>query len=376
MIEYVEVRSAASREMIGIVDTASSIIWHRKYYGVGNFEIYAPCTAENVRILIPGNYVTRYGCNEIGIIEAVNPTYSPHDGRMIVAEGRFAKSILDRRIIYDLSGYSVNPTILRGSVEDAARTLVTQNAISCTFDTGRNIPILVLGNRAGLSQKIVDETGAAAQKQVTHDNLLKYTDSLLEEYEMGAYCVLNDSLKLAYTVFAGNDRSIGNSDGNEPVIFSQDFDNLLSSEYVYNESALKNTALIGGEGEGIQRFTSILKSASVTGLARREIFVDASAQSKTYEDDSGIEQTLTDAEYDMQLKTLGKQELAKYTITETFDGTIDLTNGSFRYGTNFFLGDVVTVQDNEIGLYINPRILEITEVQDESGYQISAKYGK
>ena len=376
MIEYVEIRSAASREMIGIVDTANSIIWHRKYYGVGDFEIYAPCTAENVSILTVGNYVTRYDCKEIGIIETVNPTYSPNDGRMIVAKGRFAKSILDRRIIYNLSGYSVSPAILRGNVEDAARALVTQNAISCTFDTGRNIPVLMLGGKAGLTQKIIDETGAAAQKQVTHNNLLQYTDSLLEEYGMSAYCVLNDSLKLAYTIFAGADRSVGNSAGNEPVIFSQDFDNLLSSEYVYNESALKNTALIGGEGEGIERFTSILKNASVTGLARREIFVDASAQSKTYKDDSGTEQTLTDAEYDVQLKALGNQELAKYAITETFNGAIDLTNGSFRYGTDFFLGDVVTVQDIEIGLYINPRILEITEVQDEKGYQINAKYGK
>ena len=57
-------------------------------------------------------------------------------------------------------------------------------------------------------------------------------------------------------------------------------------------------------------------------------------------------------------------------------GDIDLTNGSFAYGIDFGLGDIVTVQDVEIGLYINPRILEITEVQDEEGYQISAKYGK
>ena len=376
MLEYLEIRSAASREMIGIVDTANSIIWHRQYYGVGDFEIYAPCTAENVNMLLPGNYVTRYDCKEIGIIEAVNPTYSPQDGRMIVAKGRFAKSILDRRIIYNLSGYSVSPTILRGTVEDAARTLVSQNAISCAFDTGRNIPILVLGNKAGLTQKIVDETGAAAQKQVTHDNLLQYTDSLLEEYERGAYCVLDDSLNLAYTVFAGADRSIGNSAGNEPVIFSQDFDNLLSSEYAYDETELKNTAIIGGEGEGTARFTSILKSASITGLARREIFVNASSHSKTYKDESGNEQTFTDAEYDAQLKTLGRQDIAEYAITETFDGEIDLTNGSFRYGRDFFLGDVVTIQDVEIGLYINPRILEITEVQDENGYQINATYGK
>lgn len=44
MIEYVEVRSASTREIIGIIDNSKSIIWHDVYYGVGDFEIYAPCT--------------------------------------------------------------------------------------------------------------------------------------------------------------------------------------------------------------------------------------------------------------------------------------------------------------------------------------------
>ena len=376
MIEYVEVRSANTREIIGIVDTANSIIWRRDYYGVGDFEIYAPCTHENVDLLVDGNYVTRYNNPEVGIIEHINVTYSPNDGRMIVAKGRFAKSILDRRIIYKLSGYSVSPTILRGNVEDAVRSLVSQNAINCAFDSGRNIQQLVLGTDSGLTQVIVDESGAAARKQVTHDNLLTYSDSLLEEYGMGAYCVLNDSLKLAYTVFAGVDHSVDNTAGNEPVIFSQDFDNLLSSEYVYDVSGLKNTALIGGVGEGEARFHSILKSSSVTGLERREIFVNASNHSKTYKDDSGTDQTFTDVEYDVQLKTLGRQDVANRLIVQTFDGEIDLTNSSFVYGKDFSLGDIVTIQDVEIGLYINPRIIEITEVQDENGYQVNAKYGK
>ena len=114
----------------------------------------------------------------------------------------------------------------------------------------------------------------------------------------------------------------------------------------------------------------------MTGLDRREIFVDASSHSKTYKDDSDVDQTFTDDEYNEQLITLGRQNVAKQSISETFDGDIDLTNGSFAYGIDFGLGDIVTVQDVEIGLYINPRILEITEVQDEEGYQISAKYGK
>ena len=375
-IQYIEIRSASDRELIGIIDDAKSIIWHDVYYGVGDFEVYAPCTPESVSLLIVGNYVTRYGDDNIGIIEKVNITYSAQDGRMIIASGRFAKSLLDRRIIYTLSGHSVNPTILRGNVEDAARKLVAQNAINCAFDSERNIAELALGDSAGLSRIIVDSLGTAAEKQVTHDNLLIYSDSLLEEYEYGAKCVLNDALKLAYTVYSGVDRSLDNSDENQPVIFSQDFDNMLSSEYLYDETVLKNTVLVGGEGEGEERFHSVVKNSTLIGAARREVFVDASSNSRTYKDENGDEQTLTDAEYNAQLETVGLQAISGLAITETFDGEVDLMSGSFRYRDDFSLGDIVTIQDLEIGLYINARILEVTEVEDDSGYMISIVYGK
>lgn len=377
MIEYVEIRSAATRELIGIVDTAASVIWHTQYFGTGDFEVYAPCTAENSSILVKGNYVTRPDDRNVGLIERVETTFNANDGRMIVATGRFAKSILDRRIIYRRSGYSVSATVIKGSVEYAARKLVNENAIACAFDSGRNMSELVLGIGAGTAQTIIDETGAAANKQVTHDNLLTYTDEFLAEYNLGAYCALTDSGKLAYTVFEGKDRSFDNTQGREPVVFSQDFDNLVSSEYIYDEKELKNTALIGGEGEGTARFHSIVKNAAITGSARREIFVDASSNSKKYKDEQDVEQTFTDAEYDQTLKTLGRQNLAKLSVVETFTGEIDLVNSSFKYGedADFFLGDIITIQDTEIDLYINARIREVTEVQDMNGYRITAVYG-
>lgn len=375
MIEYVEIRLSSNREMIGIIDTAKSVIWHTAYYGVGDFEIYAPVTPQTVPLLAIGNYVTRPDARDVGIIENISITYNAQDGRMIAASGRFAKSLLDRRVIYKISGTSVSPAILRGNVEDAARKLVTDNAISCTFDTGRNIGELVLGTRAGIAKTIKDESGAAAEKQVTYKGLLEYTDALLQEYELGAYCGLDSAGKLAYTVYSGLDRSVGNADGREPVIFSQEFDNLVSSAYAFDVSTFKNAALIGGEGEGTARICAIMKDSAVTGAARREIFVDASSTSKTYQDESGTEQTMTDAEYILQLKTLGTQTVAGLSVIETFNGGLDLLNGSFRFGRDFGIGDLVTVEDNGIGLYVNARILEATEVQDQNGYNVTVIYG-
>ena len=374
MIEYVEIRAAASREIIGIIDTAKSIIWRSCYYEAGDFEIYVPCNAATVNLLVAGNYVTRPNDHNVGIIEKIEITFNEFDGRMIIATGRMAKSILDRRIIYRLTDNSVSPTILSGNVEHAARAVVYNNAIDCEFDSDRNIDALVLGAHSGNTKIIVDANGDPATKQVTYNNLLSWTDEFLREYEIGAYIGLNDSLKLQYLCFEGVDRSVDNTDGNDPVIFSQDLDNLLSSDYIYSEEKYKNMALIGGEGEGTARFCSVL-IPSLTGIERREMFINASTSSKTYKDDQGDEQTLTDEEYNTQLQSIGAQDLAGAQITQSFDGTINVNNGVYKYKENFNLGDLVTVQDNEIGLYINTRIIEVIETQDENGYNITANYG-
>lgn len=375
MIDLVEIRDA-DRVTIGVIDAASSIIWHSVYNGVGDFEIYCKASDPNVVLLQIGNYVTRPNNDEVGIIEHINVTFNYSDGYMITATGRFAKSLLDRRLIYTLSGKTNTPTIIRGNVEIAMRQLVKDNAIDCSFDSRRNIPILGLAALQGLTPIIVDENGNAARKQVSYKNLLDYTEKVLREYGLAAKIILNNSnKKLLYQVYQGTDRSSGNTEGNEAIIFSLDYDNLVSSEYDYSEESLKNSALIGGEGEGLERFYTLL-TKDKSALELREIFVDASSINKTYTDDNDEEQEYTDAEYREMLNQQGMQALDEHLVTETFSGEINATHGAWQYERDYQLGDIVTVQDNLIGIYINVRITEVTEVQDENGYSVNVVFGE
>ena len=371
MIEYVEIRGSDT-EIIGIIDVARSIIWRSVYCGVGDFEIYAQATPEVIDLLRVGRYVTRPDNAEVGVIENTNIATSEQDGTMIIASGRFVKSMLDRRIIYNLSGSSNAAPILSGNVENAVRVVVANNAIACPFDNKRNIPLLALGDLANIPSIIVDNDGNAAQKQVSYENLLTYTDGVLEEYGLAATCKLSGG-KFQYVIFQGIDRSVDNTNGNIPIIFSKEFDNLTTSEYSYNTTTEKNVALIGGEGEGIERFYSLV-SGSEAGLQRREIFIDASSISKKYKDASNAEKTYTDAEYKAMLDAKGKQDISPLVATESFNGTIDATNGNFIYGRDFALGDIVTVQDNYLGIYANVRVREATEVQDANGYTVELNY--
>lgn len=373
MIEYVEIRNA-SRELVGIVDTAKSIIWKAEYYGAGSFEIYAPATAQYINLLQVGNYVTRINDDNVGVIEGINNTYNAQDGRMIIASGRFAKSLLDRRLIYNLSGNSLSPIVSSGLAEVAVRRIVDANIIS-SAQTARNISFIKLGTLQNITKQIVDENGDATQKQTSFDNLLTYTDELLKEFELGAYMSLNrDTLNLEYNVYDGADRSASNAAGNVPIIFSQDFDNLLSSSYDYQTAALKNTALIGGEGEGTDRFCTMI-GVNATGLNRREVWIDAGGQSRKYKDNNDAEKTYTNAEYTALLQSHGRQQLATLQTVETFDGEIDMTNSGLVYGTSYWVGDIVTIQDVDLGIFKNARIVAVAEVQDENGYSIDISYG-
>lgn len=373
MIDFLEIRDS-TRKLVGVIDNAKSIIWAAEYYGAGEFEIYAPFTVNTKAILQVGYYVTRRDDPNAGIIEAIDYTNSLQDGQMIIAAGRFAKSVLDRRIIYNLTGNANAPTRLTGNVAAAAQTVV-QNHAGSGASAARNMGI-VLGSTGGIIKTITTAEGNPTSRQTSYGNLLEFTDGLLQEYQCGAYISINSSLQLEYICFEGKDRSKGNTAGNTPLTFSQDFDNLVSTEYTLNTATEKNAALVGGEGEGMERFCVEISDSSLTPWERRETFIDASSQSRQYTDGGGNEQTYTAAEYAEMLTAQGRAELSQMTAEETFTGELNFVYSPYQYGIDkdFWLGDIITIQDNALGLYMGVRIIKATEVQDDNGYSITVEY--
>lgn len=374
-IDYIYILDA-QRVPLGIIDTAESIIWERLYYGAGAVEVYTAATENALAWLQVGHYIHRGDIGETAVIEAVKISYTADGGVMINASGRNIKSILDRRLIVQfVTANSITPTVISGNLEAAVRGLVYDHIIDAA-QSFRNVDFIRLGALANLPDVIVGENGQPSKKQTSYANLLTYTDGLLETYHIGAKMTLDPySGYMYYSIFKGADRSRGNADGNDPIIFSQEYDNLLASAYEYSERNLKNNAIIGGAGEGSQRYFETTDTGVVAGVDRREVFVDASSQSRTYES-GGVEHQYTDADYSEMLITAGLQKLkTDYKKAESFSGEVDLATTPYQLYDDVDLGDVVTVEDTQIGIYINPRIVQTTEVQDDSGYSAKVTFG-
>lgn len=368
MIDYVEIRNT-SLELLGLIDTAKSIIWETQYFGVGDFEIYTAATQQAVEVLQVGNYVTRVDAEGVGIIEAVKIEFTAQDGRMITASGRLAKSILDRRLISWVSGNGSEPTNFSGNVEERARGLVRNNAIDCYKDKARTVPytqrnmsILQLGTLKGLP-------AVTELRQAFNENLLTYTDEFLQQYNYGAK-VIRSGNKLSYEVYSGKDCSIGNAQGNQPVIFSEDFDNLTGSVYIYDDTAGKSFALVSGEENADKSRFYVECNESLSGLARRETLIDAgSVKKEVYAETfigDGVWLTVIDKEgNEIPVKLTGTTvfKLREHAATEIVDVKVDGYAVTYKFD---LAAQTITLKDApEEGLEIVVQYVDVEEYKQQ-----------
>lgn len=335
--------------LLAIVDTASSIIWANRFRQCGDFEIYIPASAALLELLTIDRLVGRTDDEMLGIIERVEIQTDEESGDFMIVTGRCARSILDRRIVW-------NQTIFSGTVENGLRKLVTDAYISPT-DANRKYELLRLADAHGYTER--------ARMQDTGTNLLEAIEERCAAYNYGFKITL-DAGMLVLDFYKGNDRST-DQDALPRLIFSEDFDNLTASLFVRDKTGYKTVALIAGEGEGTARKkATVSRSTDVSGLARREMYIDA-------RDISTNEGEVSDAEYTEMLAARGTSELQSAAVVESMEGTVE-AGQMHKYKVDYFLGDTVTVI-NKYGITANSRVLEVVETWDENGYTCTPTFG-
>lgn len=405
--------------IIHIVDEFRSAIWMKRYYEIGDCELYVPATEDNLKIYRKNYFLARPDDDMVCVIKKIEIDTDPENGNYLIVTGYDTRCYADQRIIW---GTAAN----NGRQEEFLRKLVSDSMIKPS-DANRRIKkangqsLLALGTLAGFK--------AASTEQVSYQAVGEKIRETCRTNEWGWRNKRGDGV-LLFEIYAGKDKT-------GSVKFSATFDNLDANAYTDDITNLGNVALIGGEGEGSNRALETYGSSA--SIYRSEKFVDASNITKqvkyetlkqdfpggaivmqggycyrvptlriavineehadwlltmidgaslvtidgaVYVEASNVviasvpntnpkntdTCTLTDVIYKTYLISKGAEELSQYGEVVTFDGSIvpDIT---FQYKRDYDLGDIVSVE-NEFGIRADARIVEMMESEDETGYHI------
>lgn len=248
-------------ERIGIVDSYTSLIWANRYNDDGDCELYVEANTNTLNLLRKGYYLVRDDDDMVCRIKKIELTTDIENGNYLTITGYDVKDVLGQRIIW--SQMNVD-----GNVEDYIRELIMNSLVNPTLsarqirnDSGK--ANFFLGDKQNFTEVI--------SEQVTYKSLREKIQELCKKYGWG-YKVITDIGNFYFLLYKGTDRS-------DSVIFSPQFENLISTKYEEDSSNLANVALVGGEGEGSERARNV--SGYAEGLNRNEIFVDAKDISRT-----------------------------------------------------------------------------------------------
>ena len=357
--------------LVDIIETYESMIWTHRYWEAGDFELYLPATEKSMNMYTDAAKKNYYILRDeddlpatqksVMIISKVVSETDVEGGNHLSITGKSLKSLLSKRIVKD--NY-----VLAGEIESEIRRIVLENAIE-PEDSARAIPYLELGDVAGLTDYInASAEGSQLDSAITNLCKLKRIGWDIV-YDM-------EAKRFKFILYRGVDRSYAQSkligERKPYVIFSDEFENLLTTKYTVDVTTYKNLAYVKGQvreyDEDKKDYVTtdltqtVLPENAVTdtipsGLDRREMFVDGSSSSQNAATYQGL--------YMSALREKGKTELDKYKSTTDITGKV-IPSYTFEINKDYFLGDLVTVQ-NSYGQSFDARVTEVVYTEQTSG---------
>lgn len=355
--------------------------YERCFRDIGEFTINAVLDEENIYLLDKTKqYYALFDSKYLGMIENVGKDSDSEYDKTITIKGRMANVLFTKRVINGTLNFS-------GNSSEYINELVTQNLVK-ESDKERYVNIDIQYK----DKQYLFEHSSNINKQITGGYLWDEMQKMLEQDSNGIEFVpVTTTPKIsswALTIIAGKDRTKGNSQGYEPVIFSQSLSNIERTTYNINSKGYTNYAYVAGEGEGSERkwiVQRINKNAgrenvsgyipNIDGWNRAELWVDArDLQSK---DENG--NAVSDADYEQLLIQRANQKAVENNLEESYEAT--LTEGApirYKLGKDYNLGDFVTIIDDELGISVNAQVIKVT-ISEQNGriiVDITFAYGK
>ena len=281
-----------------------------------------------------------------------------YNGKQITVTGKDCKALLETRVaIPDNTGYTGYSSV-SGTTAYCIEQYLNQNCINPT-DTNRKLPLVFEGGATGLLSD-----SYMARFEYLSDIVTAMCENADIGYDIRGY-IASSGFKF-YTL-KGVDRSF-DQDVNPRVIFSSSWQNILSQSF---EHGVENvfTAVYGTDNGNysklVERNPDYPQQALdmsnpsdiakiVKGIARRECNVTV-----------GISNS------DSWFEKYALNEVKDNIETESFDIAVPFSN----YGTDYSLGDIVTIKDDFLNNRFNRVITEVTKSYSQGQRSISLVLG-
>lgn len=329
--------------LLGIIDDYDTIIFHRKFYSVGEFELHVNVNQRYIKLLEKENLILLDNqFNKVGIILHKEINLNEDGLEILTVKGYTLKGLLSRRIIEPkTNGYDRQ----EGNQERIMKQFVKNN----TIDTSPNRVI----KQIEIAEN--KELGKNDKWRSRYENLAIKLEEIGKYSKLGWDLILNlERQKFIFDVYQGRNLTSTQSI-NSPVIFSVDYENIKGHSYVDSNLNYKNVIYAAGNGEEDNRL--IQQVGNSKGIERVEHFEDVS---QAHDID--------------ELKEDGKRVLEQFNTVNNFESEV-IDFGSFKLGRDYDLGDYVTIQHKKWNLIKNAQIVEIIETINIDGYNIDLIFG-
>lgn len=360
-----EVFDKYTRIRVGLIKTYNYVTYSDGLRSYGSFEIIIPTTEVSLPYLTEGNYIW-FEDKIVGIIKG----YKDDD------EEDIAQVTIYGYLINFLMTYRSNLLTYKEyeKVGNVARNMFDSLFIN-PEDEKRTIGFL--GLDVDTHDTIVFPNKSTYQN--TGDNFFEYISDIFEPIGLGMEIlpVFETTLQgskiseMNFKVITPNDRSIGNNESNDPVVFSFDLNNLLRLEYEEDCRQYKNISIVASEGEGEERKVIEVGDTESQGIDRIELYVDA----RDLQTDSDPEQPLTDEELEELMEERGNEKLSECVKLNTFDASINTQDTPYIYGRDFYKGDYVSVIDKRLNKQFKIQITGITKTISNGVEHLDITFG-
>lgn len=331
-------------DLQGEIDNYLSFSILRKYHSYGQFQLTTNIKVQNADKLNMNNLIMLGNSkHKIGIIRHKEIKTNEQGEEILTVRGYTLGAIIKQRTTIPATGQAQDT--IEADAESVMKHYVQRN---CLDITGMEFPNLVIAPN--------ENRGSNIKWQSRYKNLDEELESISGLTNIGWHIYLDFNLKKwIFDIYNGRNFSVSQNI-NPPVIFSPEFDNVKSQEYIDSLMDYGNYAIVAGQGEGINR-EIITTGSDATGLNRHVIFVDA-----------------RDLKVSNDLLARGELKLSEHKRLISFQSEI-LPSGPFEYEKDWNLGDIVTVQNKDWGITADVRITEVTEIYEASGFKLNVVFG-